>query len=93
MWLLLNIHFHLLWLDGVYVYRDNRSPRFQRVKAPDKDELEDLVQLISQRVGRSLERPGLLEQDAVSACAAISPVPPSPSPVYHSVLPARSYTP
>jgi len=49
----LNIHFHILFLDGVYVYRDNRSPRFQRVRAPDKSELEDLVQLISQRVGRS----------------------------------------
>ena len=63
----LNIHFHILFLDGVYVYRDNRPPRFQRVKAPNKDELEDLVQLISQRVGRSLERQGLLEQDAENA--------------------------
>ena len=39
----LNIHFHILLLDGVYVYRDNRPPRFQRVKAPVKDELEDLL--------------------------------------------------
>jgi hypothetical protein len=57
----------LLLLDGVYVYHDNRPPRFQRVKAPNKDELEDLVQLISQRVGRCLERQGLLEQDTESA--------------------------
>jgi len=27
----LNIHFHILFLDGVYVYRDNRPPRFQRI--------------------------------------------------------------
>jgi hypothetical protein len=52
----LNIHFHILFLDGVYVYCNNRPPRFQRLKAPVKDELEDLVQLISQRVGRCLER-------------------------------------
>ena len=39
----LNIHFHVLFLDGVYVHRDNRPPRFQRVKAPDKGELEDLL--------------------------------------------------
>jgi hypothetical protein len=39
----LNIHFHILFRDGVYVYRDNRSPRFQRVNAPDKDELENLA--------------------------------------------------
>ncbi|MDB4476524.1 hypothetical protein N9052_02985 [bacterium] len=55
--------FRVLHTAGVYVYRDNRPSRFQRVKAPDKAELEELVQLISQRVGRCLERQGLLEQD------------------------------
>jgi hypothetical protein len=69
----LNIHFHILFLDGVYVYRDNRLPRFQRVKAPDKSELEDMVQLISQRAGRCLERLGLLEQDAESAWLELDP--------------------
>jgi len=69
----LNIHFHILFLDGVYVYRDNRPHRFQRVKAPDKSELEDLVQLISQRVGRCLERQGLLEQDTESAWLELEP--------------------
>ncbi|MEZ7991725.1 MAG: transposase zinc-binding domain-containing protein, partial [Halioglobus sp.] len=69
----LNIHFHILFLDGVYVYRGDRSPRFQRLKAPVKDELEDLVQLISQRVGRCLERQGLLEQDTESAWLELDP--------------------
>ena len=69
----LNIHFHILFLDGVYVYRDNRPPRFKRVKAPAKDELEDLVQLISRRVGRCLERQGLLEEDAESAWLDLDP--------------------
>jgi len=69
----LNIHFHILFLDGVYVYRDNRPPRFQRVKAPNKDELVDLVQLISQRVGRCLQRQGLLEQDTESAWLELQP--------------------
>mgnify|MGYP003689580585 CR=1 FL=1 len=69
----LNIHFHILFLDGVYVYRDNRPPRFQRVWAPDKGELEELVQLISQRVGRCLERQGLLEQDTESAWLDLDP--------------------
>jgi len=63
----------MLLLDGVYVYRDKRPPRFQRVKAPDKSELEDLVQLISQRVGRCLERQGLLEQDAENAWLDLDP--------------------
>ena len=69
----LNIHFHVLFLDGVYTYRDNRPPRFQRVKAPDKSELEDLVQLISKRVGRCLEQQGLLEQDTESAWLDLDP--------------------
>jgi hypothetical protein len=69
----LNIHFHILFLAGVYVYRDNRPPRFQRVKAPNKDDLEDLVQLISLRVGRCLERQGFLEQDAENAWLDLDP--------------------
>lgn len=69
----LNIHFHVLCLDGAYVYRDHRPPLFQRVKAPGKGELEDLVQLNSQRVGRCLERQGLLEQDAESAWLDLDP--------------------
>ena len=68
-----NIHFHILFLDGVYVYRNNRPPRFLRIRAPDKSELEDLVHLISQRAGRCLERLGFLEQDAESAWLDIDP--------------------
>ena len=49
------------------------APRFQRVKAPNKSELEDLVQLISQRVGCCLERQGLLEQDTESAWLELDP--------------------
>ena len=55
-----------LFLDGIYDYRGDQSPRFQRVRAPNKGELEYLVQLISQRVGHCLERQGLLEQDTES---------------------------
>jgi hypothetical protein len=35
-----------------------------RVKAPEREELEDLVQQIAARVGRALERTGLLRRDA-----------------------------
>ena len=69
----LNIHFHILCLDGIYVYRDHRPPSFQRVKAPDKGETEGLVHLLSQHVGRCLERQGLLEQDAESASLDLHP--------------------
>jgi hypothetical protein len=70
----LKIQFHILFLDGVYSYRNNRPPRFQRVRAPDTSELEELVQLISKRVRRCLERQGLLEQDTKSAWLDLDPV-------------------
>jgi hypothetical protein len=52
---------------------DDRPPRFQRVTAPDKGEPEELIQLINQRVGRCLERQGLLEQDTGSVWLDLDP--------------------
>ena len=61
----LNIHFHMLFLDGVYIDSANRSrARFRWVKAPTSDELTQLTHTIAQRVGRYLERQGLLVRDA-----------------------------
>ena len=58
----LNIHFHMLFLDGVYI--DNwKGAWFRWVKAPTSTELTQLTQVIARRVGRFLERQGLLERD------------------------------
>jgi len=60
----LNIHYHLLFLDGVYIDSADKSRQwFRRVKAPTNDELTHLTHTIARRVARSLERQGLLEQD------------------------------
>ena len=59
-WLLLNIHFHMLFLDGAYVERSEGSVRFRWVKAPTSAELTRLAQTLAQRIGRFLERQGLL---------------------------------
>ena len=60
----LNIHFHMLFLDGVYTGGLNELPMwFRRVKAPNRDELTRLTHTIAQRVGRYLERQGLVERD------------------------------
>ena len=60
----LNIHFHMLFLDGVYIGGSNgRSIRFRQVKAPNRDELTRLTHTIAHRVARYLERQGLLERD------------------------------
>jgi hypothetical protein len=59
-----NIHFHMLFLDGVYIDSTDRSrTRFRWVKAPTSDELTQLTHTIAQRVGRHLERQGLLVRD------------------------------
>ena len=59
----LNIHFHMLFLDGVYIdSRHGVNPRFSGVKAPTSEELTHLTHTIAHRVGRYLERRGLLER-------------------------------
>lgn len=60
----LNIHFHMLFLDGVYTRGAKRRPmRFLQVKSPTKAELNRLTHKIARRVGRYLERRGLIERD------------------------------
>ena len=50
--------------SGVYVdSSDGSSKRFQWVKAPTSEELIQLTHILAQRVGRFLERKGLLERD------------------------------
>ena len=67
----LNIHFHMLFLDGVYVDNPHGSARFRWVKAPSSEELTLLAHTIAHRVGRYLERQGLLERDAEHSYLAL----------------------
>ncbi len=67
----LNIHFHMLFLDGVYTEGSvGDSARFRWVRSPTSRELTQLVQTIARRVGRYLERQGLLERDAENSYLA-----------------------
>jgi ribosomal protein S27E len=50
----LNVHFHMLFLDGVYVEASDGSLTFRWVKAPTSAELSALAQHIAERVGRFL---------------------------------------
>jgi hypothetical protein len=61
----LNIHFHMLFLDGVYALDSETGDAviFRRVRAPGRTELDALLEKISRRVGRYLERAGLLVRD------------------------------
>jgi hypothetical protein len=71
----LNIHFHMLFLDGVYVDRFDGSARFRWVRSPTSQELTQLAQTIAHRVSRFLERQGLLERDAENSYLVTDAVP------------------
>ena len=66
----LNVHFHMLFLDGVYIERPDGSLFFRWVKAPSGAELTRLTQTLARRKGRYLERQGLLERDAENSYLA-----------------------
>ena len=60
----LNVHFHMLFLDGIYMDGFNKEKQvFRRVKAPTTTELNALVHILSQRVARFLTKQGLLVED------------------------------
>jgi hypothetical protein len=58
----LNVHLHMMVLDGVYTLDGNR-PSFHRVNAPDFEHLEKLLNRIIARVTRRLVKDGLLIPD------------------------------
>lgn len=60
----LNVHFHMLFLDGVYAEDDFGKQRFHRVKTPTHSELNTLVHPLSHRIAHCLQKQGLLERDA-----------------------------
>lgn len=68
----LNIHFPMLFLEGVYVDQSDGTARFRWVKALTRQELTQLSHTIARRIGRFLERQGLLERDADDRMAAFA---------------------
>jgi hypothetical protein len=68
----------MLFLDGVYADRQDGSARFNRVDSPTSQELAWLTQTIARRVGRYLERQGLLERDVENSYLASDAVPDDP---------------
>src|SRR5881394_2048880 len=68
----LNIHFHMLFLDGAYL-TNTRPPVFRRIGAPSAGELQDLLERIAERIGRALERKGLLARDCENSYLTLDP--------------------
>src|SRR5690606_20656343 len=63
----LNVHLHMLWLDGVYEARADHKPRLHRARAPTSAQLTRLADTIARRVLRHLAKRGWLEGEADAA--------------------------
>ena len=59
----LNVHLHMIFVDGVYLTDGADPPVFRHVAQPGAVALQALVQDIAERVGRLLEKRGLIERD------------------------------
>ena len=59
----LNLHFHIIFLEGVYQGRTDAGlkPRFVKAEAPSNADISGVLQKISHRVIRKLRRLGYLE--------------------------------
>lgn len=68
----LNIHLHLLVLDGAYELTPE-GPRFRAVSPPTAAELEALLGQIVGRIARHLERRGLVVRDAENSDLSSGP--------------------
>ncbi len=66
----LNVHFHMIFLDGVFVPVNGAPPVFRHLPAPTATELAVLVQQIAERIGTTLQRRGLIERDMENAWLA-----------------------
>jgi len=58
----LNIHLHMLFLDGAYTFSGQRAS-FHRARRPSNAELAQLLDTLSRRIVRLLERRGVLIAD------------------------------
>lgn len=70
----LNVHLHMLFLDGAYTFSGTR-PAFHRARRPVGEELNDLLDTLSRRIVRVLERRGLLIADRSTPTWTWNPAP------------------
>ena len=67
----LNVHYHIIFLEGVYLDRTAQGlkPRFVKGEPPSDADIADVVQTISRRVIRKLRHLGYLEAGSYDAVA------------------------
>jgi hypothetical protein len=68
----LNVHLHMLFLDGAYRFANNQAA-FHRASRPTCEELDNLLVTLTRRIVRVLERRGLLIADPEHCCLDLEP--------------------
>ena len=58
----LNIHFHMMFLEGVYTFEREKA-RFHFLTPPTQSELDNLLKTIAQRTVKLLQKRGLIVKD------------------------------
>ncbi len=59
----LNIHFHMLFLEGAISQNPWGGTTFTLIKAPSQSDMVEIVHTISQRIAKYLEKVGMVERD------------------------------
>jgi hypothetical protein len=76
----LNVHFHVVFLDGVFTRSEHHRVGFHSLPAPDRDQLDAIVRGVHERALAWLRKHGYLdgereddaEPGAMEACAALA---------------------
>ncbi len=55
----LNLHLHMLAIDGVYAADDDGDPQFQALLAPENQEIAQVTATLAERIPKLLQRRGL----------------------------------
>jgi hypothetical protein len=63
---------HMLMLDGAYLV-GTEPPVFRRIAPPGEAELQAFVEQLAERIGRALERRGVVVRDAESSYLELEP--------------------
>ena len=56
----LNVHFHLLLIEGVYELKKTATAKFKKRKAPSGHDIKNLVMVIREKIIKHLRRSGYL---------------------------------
>ncbi len=61
----LNLHFHMLFVEGVWLETENKKPKFIKLEPPTDDQILLVVTRISRRIIRMLRKEGYLDTNTI----------------------------